>query len=116
MEDNNGETPADIAVRFGFPGVATQCKGASAEKFKRERQIKPAANNILEEKQDDVGDKIESTRLRSQEMIHSTKMDEISKGTLGLNINLIEQFKNINWLLDNLSFIPFNKTSQMEKI
>ena len=40
MEDSQGQTPADIATRFGFPGVARECCEANTETFRRERQIR----------------------------------------------------------------------------
>ena len=51
MEDSQGQTPADIATRFGFPEVARECCDANREKFKRERQIRrPDQESSLKKK------------------------------------------------------------------
>ena len=51
MEDSQGQTPADIATRFGFPEVARECCQANTEKFKRERQIRrPEEDNSVKKK------------------------------------------------------------------
>ena len=51
MEDSQGQTPADIATRFGFPEVARECCQANTEKFRRERQIRrPDEDNSVKKK------------------------------------------------------------------
>ena len=75
LEDSQGQTPADIAARFGFPEVARECREANTEKFKRERQIRrPDEDHSVKKKrtfeensEDTLGEDLsENCRLPSQ--------------------------------------------------
>ena len=90
MEDSEGQTPADIAARFGFPEVARECWQANTEKFKRERQIRrPDEDHSVKKKrsfeensEDTLGvDLSESCRLPSQ---MSSVINNEQRGTRGI--------------------------------
>ena len=58
MEDSQGQTPADIATRFGFPEVARECCEANTETFKRERQIRRPAEESSVSHQEDLSENV----------------------------------------------------------
>ena len=94
MEDHLGQTPATVATRFGFPDIATKCEEARAEKFKRERQIKPVENSEYQRDRE--------TKVRPQyeeelknENSNQTEKDDIPKGSLGLNKKVTREPKSL---------------------
>ena len=75
MEDTQGQTPADIATRFGFPEVARECCQANTEKFKRERQIRRPEEDNSVKKRRTFEENIEATSHHPDQQSENAKED-----------------------------------------